>query len=128
MKIKENYKDMEKEEIIKSEKEKLSGIYERLDINTKKSVSALIDQASFMAASLYELSELINEEGYTEEYQNGANQSGRKKSSNVEIYNSLIKNYSSVIKQLTDLLPKVVVEKQEINDGLDDFITGRKDV
>lgn len=128
MKVKDIYKNMTKEEIINSEKEKLSGIYDRFDVNTKKSVSALIDEAAFMAASLYELRTLINEQGYTEEYQNGANQWGIKKNSNVEIYNNLIKNYSNIMKQLTDLLPKVQTEKQEVKDGLDEFINGREDI
>lgn len=65
-----------------------------------------MDEAAFMAASLYELRKIINEKGYIEEYQNGANQKGIKKCSEVEIYNTMIKNYSAIIKQLTDLLPK----------------------
>ena len=65
-----------------------------------------MDEAAFMAASLYELRKIINEKGYTEEYQNGANQKGIKKCSEVEIHNTMIKNYSAIIKQLTDLLPK----------------------
>ena len=58
-----------------------------------------------MAESLDELQEIIKEKGFTEEYQNGANQFGVKKCSEVEIYNTMIKNYSSIIKQLVDLLP-----------------------
>ena len=88
-----DYKNKTKDEIIKSEKRKLSGIYTRLDKKTRKAVDPLIDQAAFMAASLYELKEIINEKGYTEEYQNGANQKGVKKCSEVEIYNAMIKNY-----------------------------------
>ena len=97
---------MPKADIIKAEKTKLNGIYSKLEAKTKKSVSSLVDEAAFMAASLYELREIINRKGYTEEYQNGASQSGVKKCSEVEIYNQLIKNYMSIIKQLTDLLPK----------------------
>ena len=71
-----------------------------------------MDEAAFMAASLYELRKIINEKGYTE----------------VEIYNTMIKNYSAIIKQLTDLLPK----EQEKNappqdDGFEGFVNGRDD-
>ena len=66
------YADMTKEEIISAEKRKLSGIYSKLETKTKKSVSSLIDNAAFMAASLWELQRDINTEGYTEEYHNGA--------------------------------------------------------
>lgn len=123
-----SYADKNKEDIIKAEKRKLSGIYTRLDKKTKKSVDSLVDEAAFMAASLYELRKIINEKGYTEEYQNGANQKGIKKCSEVEIYNTMIKNYSSIVKQLTDLLPKEQIKgKDPTNDGFEDFVNDRDD-
>lgn len=122
------YSGKTKDEVIKAEKRRLSGIYKRLDKETKKAVDSLIEQAAFMAASLYELAEIINEKGYTEEYQNGANQWGTKKRSEVELYNTTIKNYMSVIKQLTDLLPKDSAKvKVEVSDGFEEFIKGRND-
>lgn len=122
-----SYTDMTKEEIISSEKRKLSGIYSKLETKTKKSVSSLIDNAAFMAASLWELRRDINAEGYTEEYHNGANQSGVKRSAKVDIYIQLEKNYASVIKQLTDLLPKEDKLKEKKDDGFESFVNGRED-
>ncbi|MEJ8735334.1 hypothetical protein [Mediterraneibacter sp. ICN-202921] len=123
-----NYEGKSKEEIIKAEKRKLAGIYLRLDKKTKKSVDSLVEEAAFMAASLYELRKIIDEKGYTEEYQNGANQKGVKKCSEVEIYNTMIKNYSSVVKQLTDLLPKEQTKGiAPVNDGFEEFVNGRDD-
>ena len=81
-----------------------------------------------MAASLYELRKIIDEKGYTEEYQNGANQKGVKKCSEVEIYNTMIKNYSAIVKQLTDLIPKETAKSaQNMSDGFEDFINERDD-
>ena len=74
-----SYEGKTKDEIIKAEKRKLAGIYNRLDKKTKKAVDSLVDEAAFMAASLFELREKINEKGYVEIYQNGANQKGIKK-------------------------------------------------
>ena len=122
-----SYADMTKEEIISAEKRKLSGIYSRLESKTKKSVSSLIDNAAFMAASLYELQRDINTEGYTEEYHNGANQTGVKRSAKVDIYIQLEKNYASVIKQLTDLLPKEDKLKGKKDDGFENFVNSRED-
>ena len=123
-----NYDGKTKEEIIKAEKRKLAGIYTRLDKKTKRSVDSLVDEAAFMAASLYELRKIIDEKGYTEEYQNGANQKGIKKCSEVEIYNTMIKNYMATIKQLTDLLPKDQTAKAvAVSDGFEDFVNGRDD-
>lgn len=123
-----SYGCKDKDEIIKAEKRKLSGIYTRLDKKTKKAVDSLVDEAAFMAASLYELREIINEKGYVETYQNGANQKGVKKCSEVEIYNTMIKNYSSVVKQLTDLIPKKQEDVGEASDGFDDFVNNRGDI
>ena len=123
-----NYEGKSKDEIIKSEKRKLAGIYTRLDKKTKKAVDSLVDEAAFMAASLYELRKTIDEKGYTEEYQNGANQKGVKKCSEVEIYNTMIKNYSAIVKQLTDLIPKEPAKSaQNVSDGFEDFINERDD-
>ena len=123
MTFKDEYKDLSKDEILSKEKKKLEGIYSKLEDKTKKSVSSLIDNAAFMAASLYDLRKIINEKGYVEEYQNGQNQKGIKKCSEVEIYNTMIKNYMSCIKQLTDLLPKQ--KEKEPDDGFDDFVNAR---
>lgn len=116
---KDKYAGKTKEEIIKAEKRKLSSICSKLDSKTKKATASLVEEAAFMAASLYELRKIIDEKGYTEEYQNGANQKGIKKRSEVEIYNTMIKNYQATIKQLTDLIPKE--ERKSISDDGDDF-------
>ena len=116
-----------KEQKIKSEKRKLNEIFKELDENVKKTVESLIEEAAFMAVSLAELQEKINEKGYTEEYQNGANQKGVKKSSEVEIYNTMIKNYMAVVKQRTDLIPKENKTKGESGDGFEEFVNGRED-
>jgi hypothetical protein len=121
------YEDMTKDEIIKAEKAKLNGIYSKLETKTKKSVSSLVDEAAFMAASLYELRNIINQKGYTEEYQNGANQVGIKKCSEVEIYINLSKNYMAIMKQLTDLLPKEPQGRQGGSDGFNEFVGDRDD-
>ena len=60
-----------------------------------------------------ELRKIINEKGYTEIYQNGENQKGVKKSAEVDIYNSLIKHYMAIMKQLLELLPKSEVAVAE---------------
>lgn len=98
-----------------------------MPIKTKKSVSSLIDNAAFMAASLEELRMIINVKGYTEVYQNGENQKGIKKSAEVDIYNNLSKNYMSIMKQLLDLLPKTEA-LAAAKDEFGDFVAGREDV
>lgn len=101
---------------------KLKKIFKNIEPDKQKIVEKLISNAAFMAESLEELQEAIREKGFVEEYHNGANQSGVKKCSEVEIYNTMIKNYSSIIKQLVDLLPN---EARSGGDELLDFISGK---
>ena len=101
---------------------KLKKIFKDIEPSKQKTVEKLISNAAFMAESLDELQEIIREKGFTEEYQNGANQFGVKKCSEVEIYNTMIKNYTSVVKQLVDLLPSGAASG---GDELLDFISGK---
>ena len=91
---------LNKEAMIKKELKKIKSIYKDLDLKRKKNAESLMNSAAFMAVSMMELEHIINLKGYTEEYQNGANQKGIKKCSEVEIYNNLAKNYLSYVKQL----------------------------
>ena len=99
---------------------KLKKIFKDIEPDKQQTVEKLISNAAFMAESLDKLQAIINEKGFVEEYQNGANQSGVKKCSEVDIYNTMIKNYTSVIKQLLDLLPS----GSGNNDELLEFLGG----
>lgn len=65
----------------------------------------LITNAVFMEEQLSNLQKKIRENGVVSEYKNGENQYGIRKSPEVDVYNSMIKNYTSVIKQISDILP-----------------------
>ena len=113
---------LNKEAMIKKELKKIKSIYKDLDLKRKKNAESLMNSAAFMAVSMMELEHIINLKGYTEEYQNGANQKGIKKCSEVVIYNNLAKNYLSYVKQLDDMLQKA--GGQTKSDELIDFLTG----
>lgn len=123
---KKTKKDLTKDERVKKEIRRLNKIYKELDPDSKKAVKSLIENAAFMAITLEDLQATINREGVISEYQNGANQWGTKKSPEVEIYNTMIKNHMAIMKQLTDLLPKDVEVVLE-DDGFEDFINSRTD-
>lgn len=111
---------MSKEERIQKEVKRLTGLFENIEPKLKKIVTPLVEKAGFMQITLEDLQSYINENGVTEEYQNGKEQWGIKKSPQVEIYNTMIKNYSAIIRQLTDLLPKEV--QKEEDDGFAEFV------
>lgn len=100
-----NSEELSKEKRIKKEISRISKIIEKADGNQRDVVVQLIQNAAFMAVTLEDLQKTINAEGATEEYQNGANQRGIKQSATLQSYNALIKNYTTVIKALSSILP-----------------------
>ena len=82
-------------------------------------VQSLIQNAAFMTVTLDELQKAINQKGMVEEYQNGANQKGFKKTVEVEIYNAMVKNQISIFKQLSELMP---MDAPNPKNQEDDFI------
>lgn len=93
--------------IFRADKElkKLKKIVELLPEDKKKITEGLIADAAFMAEQLELLRAHIMEHGWSDTYQNGANQFGKKNSVEADSYLKLQKSYASTIKQLTDLLP-----------------------
>ncbi len=121
-KVKELSRDEETQKKIKSKLRDLNKIFKDMDENKKKTVNSLIENVAFMSVMLDELQEHIAVNGTTSEYQNGANQWGTKKSPEVEVYNSMIKNHMNAIRQLTDLLKE---DGQEPDDGFEAFLNSK---
>lgn len=96
----------EKTRKIKKEVNRLKKVFRDLDKNKMTTVLSLIESAAFMIVSLRELEEMINVEGYTDGYKNGENQFGTKQSEAVKTHLAMTKNLSTVIKQLTELVPE----------------------
>jgi len=81
----------------------------------------LVKDIAFMTIKTAELKKDITKNGMVEEYQNGANQFGRKKSSAFDCYCLFTKQKAALIKQLTDLLPDELNLGSE-EDDFDNFI------
>ena len=109
-----------KKKEVKKEINKLTKIFKKIDQNTYNIVKNLIDEAAFMSVTLKENREYIEENGVKEFYMNGKGQYGYKESVESKNYNTMIKNYSSVIKQLVDFLPKE--EKKNAGEDLLKFL------
>lgn len=116
-------KKMSFDERRKQEEQKLWEALAELSDNKKKVVEKTVIDAAFKSVQLEDLHAVIEAEGVVEEYQNGSNQSGRKVSSNVQVYNSMDKSYQSQVKILLDALPKDVIKDDD--DGFDDFVTDK---
>jgi hypothetical protein len=116
-------KELSKDDRIRKEFNRLKRIFKTLPKDQLTSVQSLMKNAAFMAVTLEDLQQAINENGVISEYKNGENQFGTKKSPEVDVYNTMIKNYSSVVKQLCDFLPDQSDGKnREKKDALMDFV------
>ena len=98
--------EIERNERIAAEFERLSCLFQKLPENKKSIVLPLIQNAAFMFVTLDDLQKIIAEQGPVEAYQNGENQYGMKQSAALQSYNSMIKNYAAVVKTLYGLLPE----------------------
>jgi hypothetical protein len=118
---------LEKDKRVKVEINRLKKIFKDLELDEKKMqvANSLIENAAFMTITLEDLQVAINENGVISEYKNGENQYGTKQSDEVKTYISLINRHSSVMKQLTDLLP--AEKKQENINIIEQFAQRRPD-
>lgn len=98
-------KELTKDQKIKKEIARMKRVLKDLDKNKLQIVEPLIKNAAFMAVSLPEIEAVINEQGYTVEYQNGANQFGTKQSDEVKTHLAMTKNLATVLKTLADIAP-----------------------
>ena len=107
---------IEKNKKIKKETQRLKKLFKDLPENKHKMAEKLIENASFMSITLDELKEDIKLYGVKETYVNGKDQYGFKESIESKTYNTMVKNYMSIIKQLNDMLPeqKKIDEDDEI--------------
>lgn len=98
--------EITKEKRISEELDRIKKLFEKVDENEKAIIASLLQNAAFMKVTLEDLQGIINTEGVTEVYQNGANQRGIKQSATLQSYNALIKNYASVIKTISQFVPR----------------------
>lgn len=78
----------------------------------------LVQNLVFIEGQLAQLQGEIREKGVVCEYQNGKNQWGTRKSPEVDVYNALLKNYISGIKQLNEIFG----EQAQAEDELTEFL------
>ena len=107
---------IDKEKLIKKEVTEFNKIFKDIEKDKKPFVDRLIKQAAFMTATLLELQETLNSEGAVELFVNGSQQMLREHPA-AKVYNTMIKNYNSTIKQLMDIKPEIK-EEDELMDFL----------
>lgn len=93
---------------IAEELNRISVWYSDIPENELAIISGLLQNSAFMKVTLDDLAAEITSSGSVDEYQNGANQSGKKIAAAVQSYNALLKNYLATTKTLASYLPRMV--------------------
>lgn len=120
-------KEITRDERIKKEEQRLKRIYKNIDKDNKAIIEGLIQRAAYMRVTLEDWEKDIMENGYYEMFTQSEKTDPYERERPVaRLYNTMNKNYQSIIKQLTDLIPKEVKVVDE-DDGFDEFITSRQD-
>lgn len=112
----------EKEKNIKKEIARLNKILRDIDKNKRASAEGLIQEAAFMRATLQELKEQINKNGVIDEMPQGE-YSILRESPAVKTYNTMIQRYTTVCKELFNLLPKDIPIMED--DGFEEFVNSK---
>jgi hypothetical protein len=100
-------KELDKQKRIDAEKKKLKGLFKNIEKDSKTLIDGLIQRAAYMRITLEDYEEDIDERGYVELFsQSDKTDPYERERPVVRLYNTMNKNYQSIIKQLCDLLPK----------------------
>lgn len=119
-------KELSKDERKKKEIKRLTDIYRNVEENRKKNAQGLIEEAAYMRVTLEEYKKDLDENGYTEWFTQSEKTAPYQRERPVaRLYNTMNKNYQSIMKLLSDLLPKA--EAKPTDDGFDNYVNGRDD-
>ena len=107
---------IEKEKKIKEEIERLTSSFSGMSEKSMNLLAGPIEEASFMKVMLIELKETIQSEGATDLFVQGSSKYIRE-SPAMKTYNSLIKNYTTIMKNIIDKFLKSDAEFEQYEAG-----------
>lgn len=117
-------KENTKQERTTAEEARLREIYKDIGKNNKAIVDGLIIRAAYMRVTLEDYEKDLDTNGYVEMFsQSDKAPSYERERPVARLYNTMNKNYQSIIKQLSDLLPKE--KAQDPADEMDTFVSER---
>lgn len=122
----DNSEKIVKHERIETEVKRLKGIYTKIDNRSKKLIEGLIQRAAYMRVTLEDYEKDLDKNGYVEWFSQSPDLDPYERERPVaRLYNTMNKNYQSIMKQLGDMLPKKSTSEKD--DGFDKFVGGRDD-
>lgn len=117
-------KDLTREERISKEEKRLRRIYKNIGKDQKAIIDGLIQRAAYMRITLEDYEADLDEKGYVEMFSQSDKMEPYERERPVaRLYNTMNKNYQSIIKQLTDLVPKEPPKTED--DGFEEFVNSK---
>lgn len=117
-------KELSKDERTLKEERRLKRVYKDLPKDMSSATQGLIRRAAYMRTTLEDMENELDEKGFVELFsQSDSQKPYERERPTARLYNTINKNYQSIIKQLSDLLPKEI--PQEPDDGFDSFLKKR---
>lgn len=117
-------KKLVKAERITKEERRLKRNYKDIQKDKSAVVEGLIRRAAFMRATLEDMEIDLDNGGFVEMFAQGDQEPYERERPVARQYQQMNKNYQSIIKQLSDLLPKEP-PKQKEDDGFESFVMAR---
>ncbi|RXH52468.1 hypothetical protein D6T70_06420 [Kurthia gibsonii] len=117
-------KELTKAERITKEERRLKRNYKDIQKDKSAVVEGLIRRAAFMRATLEDMELDLDSGGFVEMFAQGDQEPYERERPVARQYQQMNKNYQSIIKQLSDLLPKEP-PKQKEDDGFESFVMTR---
>ena len=119
-------KDPLKPKRFNTEDKRIRVIYKDLDKSINAVMDGLIRRAAYMRVTLEDYEKDLDENGYIEMFSQSEKTDPYERERPVaRLYNTMNKNYQSIMKQVMDQLPKG--EVKVVDDGFDAFINNRND-
>ena len=120
------YDELSKDEKIKKEIRRLNRIYKNIPKNEKAVIEGLIRRAAYMRVTLEEMEEDLNTNSYIEMFTQSKDLEPYERERPVaRLYNTLNKNYQTIMKQLAEFVEKEPTPVKEQSDGFNEFVNGR---
>jgi len=115
---------MSKADRIKKEDRRLRRLYKNIPKDIKDLFDGLITRAAYMRVTLEDYERDLDDKGYFEMFtQSDKTEPYERERPVARLYNTMNKNYQSIIKQLGDLLEKE--SDIEVDDGFDAFVKSK---
>lgn len=112
-------KDLPDDKEIRAEFKRIWKLFEGAPEKQLKLAGGEIARAAFLAVTISRFEKDIKKNGYEEPYQNGQNQTGKKKTAAADLHISYTKNYLAVMRQLHTVLGGL--EDESAGDQFDNF-------